>query len=252
MHLAFVATNHRFNFATKISMGLILNIETATEICSVCLAIDGKIVGIRESSEAKSHASQLSVFILELFQESKISAQDLDAVAISQGPGSYTGLRIGVSTAKGICYGSGKPLIAISSLLSLAKLASDTIVNKNESTGGSLLCPMIDARRMEVYAAIYDSDWKQIMDTKAVIVEPNSFTEYLNKNRVYFFGSGSDKTKDLIQHFNAQYLDKIEASSTGMVELAEMKYRDSNFENTAYFEPFYLKDFIATIPKKLI
>lgn len=229
-------------------MALILNIETATDVCSVSLARDGELLNLRETKEAKSHASVLTVFIEEMLREASCSVNQLDAVAVSMGPGSYTGLRIGVSVAKGISYGASIPLIAVSTLQSLAQHALSRISNPRTDFR---LVPMIDARRMEVYTAIFDPRLNQLQETSALILADDSFQRELQHREWYFFGSGSEKSKSILNHPNARFIDNLDASAIGLIALAEEKYKKNNFENTAYFEPFYLKDFIATIPKKM-
>lgn len=231
-------------------MALILNFDTSTEICSVNLAKNGKILFIRESSEEKSHASSLTVFIEQILGEANITVSQLDAVAVSMGPGSYTGLRIGVSTAKGLCYGSNVPFIAISTLQAMAmQLSNNTKLLKGLSDN-IWFCPMIDARRMEVYTAFYDLQNTEQRKISAEILDDESFQSILNERIVLFFGNGSAKFKDVCKHKNAIFIDNIDTSSEGMVNLAEISFEKKKFEDIAYFEPFYLKDFIATIPKK--
>lgn len=232
-------------------MGLILNIETATNICSVALADDGELVLLKESEEEKSHSSLLSVFIEEILNASKISVSGLDAIAVSKGPGSYTGLRIGISAAKGLCYGSNVPLISVSTLQAMASgIINSEKIQKTESgeLKDVLFCPMIDARRMEVYTGIYDYACKKIEDTQAKIIEQSSFDKYLAEKKMIFFGTGSDKCKHLLKNKNAIFIDGFNTSAKYMARLAEDSYKKGRFENTAYFEPFYLKDFIATVP----
>jgi len=235
-------------------LALIINFETATRICSVALASDGKILGIKESNEEKSHASRLTVFIEDLLNEQLLKAADLDAIAVSKGPGSYTGLRIGVSTAKGLAYALGKPLISVGTLFSLSTGAAQLpavkeLANKEKQV---LLCPMIDARRMEVYAALYKTCQKVVEPVSAKVIDENSYRDYLSKYYIVFFGSGSGKCRELIRHPNALFIEGIECSAGYMIEHSEKAFQQEDFENVAYFEPFYLKDFIATIPKKKI
>lgn len=227
-------------------MALILNIETATSVCSVALAKEGKILGIKENTAGLNHSLLLGTFIQELLQENAVEAQDLDAVAISMGPGSYTGLRIGVSMAKGLCFGACKPLIAINTLQALARSVSEQL--KEEAW----YCPMIDARRMEVYAAFFDSENRTKVETKAEIIDENSFSDILADHKVYFFGDGSEKIKNILISPQACYLENEAASAAHLVEIAEQKFAAQQFESVAYFEPFYLKDFIATTPKHKI
>lgn len=233
-------------------MALILNIETATNICSVSIARKGKLLGSKESRDDKSHASLLTVFIRELISELQLEFSDLDAVAVSKGPGSYTGLRIGVSTAKGIAYGAGIKLIGVPTLQAMA-LGVARRFTSIRSDKNILLCPMIDARRMEVFTALYSSDIILYKEISAEIIHPEIFTEILQKKEIWFFGNGSEKCRNVIRHPNARFIDGVEASSTWMTEIAENSFQKEQFEDIAYFEPFYLKDFIATIPRnKLI
>ena len=228
-------------------MTLILFIETATPVCSVALAKDNQILGIKESTKKNSHSEVVTVFVEELMKEYDLSFSDLDAVAVSKGPGSYTGLRIGVSTAKGLCYALDIPLISVNTLQSLAYGA--IIKFSQQSELPLLFCPMIDARRMEVYCALYDSNNKKIRETKAEIIDENSFQSFLKSNRIVFFGDGADKCRDIIQDPNAEFMNDVHPSAKNMMNLAFGKFKKQQFEDVAYFEPFYLKDFIAGIPK---
>ncbi len=227
-------------------MALILNIETSTDICSVSLSKDGKEVSSKVTTEERSHAKLLSVLIKELLVEENITTKDLDAVAISKGPGSYTGLRIGVSTAKGICFGSDIPLIAMNTLKIMAFAISETL----ESNDNTLLCPMIDARRSEVYQSIFDVNLNVIDETSAKVIDETSYSEVLKDNKVYFFGNGAPKCKDLILNDNAQFLENGFPMAASMGHLAEIEFNKRSFEDIAYFEPFYLKEFVTTTPKK--
>lgn len=236
-------------------MALILNIETSTIVCSVSVSRDGIVLAIKESREEKSHAKLLTIFIDELLKELNYKIDDLDAVAISKGPGSYTGLRIGVSTAKGLCYAKDLPLIAINTLQSMAngiilKFNSNNLPIENVET--AILVPMIDARRMEVYSAFFNSKGESLRDVMAEIIDDHSYKEILSKQKMIFFGDGSEKIRETIQHENAIFLTDIYPSSKDMAELSESAYQKREFENVAYFEPFYLKDFVATVPKKNI
>ncbi|RKE03346.1 tRNA (adenosine(37)-N6)-threonylcarbamoyltransferase complex dimerization subunit type 1 TsaB [Marinifilum flexuosum] len=235
-------------------MALLLNIETSTAICSVALGKDGKLLALKENKEGMKHASHLTVFIENILKENNLSTADLDGVAISMGPGSYTGLRIGVSTAKGICYGAGIPLIAVSTLQSMTKALQynsdlSSIIKNQEKT---LFCPMIDARRMEVYTAFYNANTELVKDISADIIDENSFANELSEQEIVFFGDGSGKCKDVITNENGIFLDDVNATAVGMIELAENKFNKNELEDVAYFEPFYLKDFVATTPKKNI
>jgi len=225
-------------------MALILNIETSTEVCSVALAKEGKIISHREDTKGLNHAKLLAPFIDEVIKEAGITSKQLDAVAVSIGPGSYTGLRIGVSMTKGLCFGISKPAIAVPTLKALAKEVA-TKLQKD-----ALYCPMIDARRMEVYTALFNRDNKEILKTSAKVITEDSFKEYLEQEKLIFFGNGSKKTRNLIKSTNAEFIDDITTSATHMVNISEDMYNNKEFVDTAYFEPLYLKDFIATVPKK--
>ncbi len=226
-------------------MASILNIETATRVCSVALAIDGTVKSIRESHVANSHSELITLFVDEVMNEAGIPFPQLDAVSVSKGPGSYTGLRIGVSTAKGFCYALDKPLIAINTLKAMAAGMAKLVKGEN-----FLLCPMIDARRMEVYAAVFNTELEEIKPTEAVIVDENSFSELLSANKIIFAGDGAPKCKEVLSHQpNATFTDEFHPSTAYMTELSEQKFRQNDFEDIAYFEPYYLKDFVAGIPK---
>lgn len=227
-------------------MALILNIDTSTSVCSVALAEDGKVIALKESNEGLNHSILLGTYIDELFKEIQITAHQLDAVAISMGPGSYTGLRIGVSMAKGLCFGAGKPLIAVPTLQALALSVSSRLQED------AWYCPMIDARRMEVYTAFFDKQNQTLIDTKAEIIDEHSFAELLEKHKIYFFGNGSDKVKNTLTDINACCIGQVETSAAHMPEISEQRFVKGLFEDVAYFEPFYLKDFIATTPKKKV
>jgi tRNA threonylcarbamoyladenosine biosynthesis protein TsaB len=212
-------------------------LETATTNCSVALSKNGVLVALKEDNSANySHAEKLHVFIEELLEENSIGVSDLDAIAVSKGPGSYTGLRIGVSTAKGLCFSLEIPLIAIPTLTSLAaqvKLEDGMIV------------PMLDARRMEVYSVILDVALNPVRETRAQILDEHSFEEYLEKAKLVFIGNGVEKFQSICTHPNAKFIEGKLPSAREMCELAEIKYKKSDTEDVAYFEPYYLKDFIA-------
>ena len=229
-------------------MAYILNIETATPLCSVALAQNGKVIAHRETMEEKSHASRLTSFISELLKTENISVADLDAVAVGKGPGSYTGLRIGVSAAKGLCYGAGIPLIAVNTLRILYQNAR--LANVSDANPGTLFCPMIDARRMEVYTCIFDENGFEVEPVNAKIIESTTFNSILENHRIFFFGSGMEKCKNIISHPNARFLEGVYPHAAALANIAEQSYQHKEFENVAYFEPFYLKDFIATVSKK--
>jgi tRNA threonylcarbamoyladenosine biosynthesis protein TsaB len=233
-------------------LALILSIETATTVCSVALARDGKLLSLKETSDKNSHSSVLTLFIDEVIQQTGLDKSLLDAVAVSEGPGSYTGLRIGVATAKGICYALDKVLIAVPTLQAMAVGMYGTGYWA-PGTGQSnqiLFCPMLDARRMEVYSALFDHTGKQIRETRAEIINENSFAEFLNKQQVVFAGDGAGKCKAILEmHPNAVFMDVFQPSAKYMMILAEQKYARKEFEDIAYFEPFYLKDFVAGKPR---
>jgi len=229
-------------------LATILNIETATNVCSVALGKDGQLLSIKESAEERSHASQLTVLIQEVLGEAGLGVSDLNAIAVSKGPGSYTGLRIGVSAAKGLCYSLDIPLIAVDTLQAMAN--SFVQSNTDQIEGNTLLCPMIDARRMEVYCAVYDSNLKVIDPVSAKIIDGNSFSGHLDKGKVLFFGDGAEKCKvELEDNNNADFDNDLSASASGMISLSENLFNNKAFEDVAYFEPYYLKDFVAGKPK---
>jgi tRNA threonylcarbamoyladenosine biosynthesis protein TsaB len=233
-------------------MALILYIETATEVCSVALANEKGVVDFRENTEGRSHASLLTLFIEDILKAHNIPARQLDAVAVSSGPGSYTGLRIGVSAAKGICYGANVPLIAIPTLLSMACgfMARPSLFP--EPGENAWYCPMIDARRLEVYTAFFDQRGVMQSEVSAQVIDENSFAGILSSRKVVFFGNGSDKCKEIITHPNAEFCPGFVPSAKNMVTTAEQRFREKKFEDVAYFEPYYLKDFIATVPKNKV
>ncbi|MCF8224618.1 MAG: tRNA (adenosine(37)-N6)-threonylcarbamoyltransferase complex dimerization subunit type 1 TsaB [Bacteroidales bacterium] len=233
---------------------LILHIETAANICSVALSKGNDLLAEQSSSEERSHARILTVFIEKVLTISGVSAGDLDAIAVSKGPGSYTGLRIGVSVTKGIAYAHNIPVIGINTLRSLASGAKKNpgVAGLLEEHPGALLCPMLDARRMEVFCALYTPGIETIEPVKALIVDEQSFLEHLKTNHLLFFGNGSNKVNSIIKHSNAHFIGEIDPHAENMIPLALDSYKEQEFENTAYFEPFYLKDFIATVPKKKV
>lgn len=219
----------------------ILNLETATTNCSVSLSKNGKTIVLKEDNDKSySHAERLHVYIDAVLKEASINLNDVDAIAVSKGPGSYTGLRIGVSAAKGLCFALDKPLISIPTLEALAHQVK---------TDDGIIVSMLDARRMEVYSAIYDSNYNEIRETQAQILDTTSFNDYLERQKVYFIGNGVEKTKALIQHPNAVFIEDKLPSANEMSLLAFQKYTSDNIEDVAYFEPYYLKDFVALKPK---
>ena len=220
-------------------MERIILIETSTALCSVALAEDGAVTAYRESSAPKAHASLTAVFIQELLSERELTLADCDAVCVSMGPGSYTGLRVGVSTAKGLCFGSGKPLLAVGTL--------DTLVAQAASDARFII-PMVDARRMEVYTAVFENG-RQITETAPAIIDENSFAEYLEQGPCLFIGDGAGKCADVIKHPNAIFR-QCWPKASAMLEPAIAAFRSGDFKDVAYFEPFYLKEFVATVSKK--
>ncbi|MEY1640358.1 tRNA (adenosine(37)-N6)-threonylcarbamoyltransferase complex dimerization subunit type 1 TsaB [Tenuifilum osseticum] len=230
-------------------MAKILCIETGTSACSVAIGDETGVLGVKELFDPKAHSTMLPRLISDVLTAASLTPSQIDAVAVSKGPGSYTGLRIGVSMAKGICYTSGIPLIGVCSLQAMA--VGITLSNYN-LPADALLCPMIDARRMEVYCALYNSQGEPVSDVRAVIVDENSFAEFLQNQKIVFFGNGSSKCKDVIKSKNAIFIDGFVPSARFMLPIALNAYKNEEFEDTAYFEPFYLKDFVATTPKNKI
>jgi tRNA threonylcarbamoyladenosine biosynthesis protein TsaB len=228
-------------------MACILNIETSTDVCSVAVSQDGAIIWSEEDRTGPNHAVKLGTFVDEALSFSDNHAIPLDAVAVSCGPGSYTGLRIGVSMAKGICYGRNVPLIAVHTL----PLMTVPVLLYHELEEDALLCPMLDARRMEVYASLYDRSLKEIRPIHADIVNQDTYKEYLDRP-VYFFGNGAAKCMETINHPNAHLIPDIVPLAKYMLPLAEKRFLNEQFEDVAYFTPFYLKDFVAKAPKKLL
>ncbi|AWX45145.1 tRNA N6-adenosine threonylcarbamoyltransferase [Flagellimonas maritima] len=219
------------------AMALILNLETATTNCSVSLSNGDGIIVLKENNASSySHSEQLHVFIEEVMKEASFSFSDIDAVAISKGPGSYTGLRIGVSAAKGLCFSLDVPLISVPTLQSMAFQLD---INDDE-----VIIPVLDARRMEVYSAVYNSNHIKIRETKAEIVNENSFAEYAIKTKAHIVGSGAEKCKEFLKHPNFNFNTVIVPSSKEMALISYKKFQKGLFEDVAYFEPYYLKDFI--------
>lgn len=223
-------------------MAIILNIETATKNCSVSISKSGEIIALKEFNDGNySHAEVLHLFIIDILKEVKLSLNTIDAIAVSKGPGSYTGLRIGVSAAKGFCFALQKPLISVDTLTSLSYAIS---------IEEGVIITMLDARRMEVYASVFNHKHEQIREIKSEIINENSFSEFLSSQKVYFLGDGALKCKEIITHENAFFLDDIFPSSKEMGILAFQKFKNNDFEDVAYFEPFYLKDFMVVPEKK--
>ena len=262
-------------------MSKIVLIETSTALCSVALAENGNITAYRESSAPKAHASLTAVFVQEVLEERRVKLADCDAVCVSMGPGSYTGLRVGVSTAKGLCFGSGKPLLAVGTLDTLVAQAYGEIAGQAGNDGYRFIIPMIDARRMEVYTAIFASSvipstssvipssssvipstssvipseveespsYIQITETAPAIIDSESFAEYLEQGPCLFIGDGAGKCADVIKHPNAHFC-QCHPKASAMLVPAMTALQDGKFQDVAYFEPFYLKEFVATVSKK--
>ena len=229
-------------------MPTIINIETSGTVCSVAVSQDGACIYKDEHREGPEHARVLAPMVEDAVSFADSHAIPIDAVAVSSGPGSYTGLRIGVSTAKGLCYGRNLKLISISTL---ELLCVPILLYHEEIPDDALLCPMIDARRMEVYAGIYDRALRPVRTVAADIVTPETYAEYLEQHPVVFIGNGAAKCKDTIRHPNAIFIEGIHPLAKNMLPLAEKALAADKTEDVAYFEPFYLKDFVATKPKKL-
>ncbi len=222
-------------------MTYILHLETSTKVCSVALSRNGAVVSTKETEEeGYSHGENLTLFIQDVVQEANITMKDLSAVSIASGPGSYTGLRIGVSTAKGLCYALNVPLISIDSLSSLAQIAQ-------EKYSGINLCPVIDARRMEVYNTIFNTDFFQLKSISADIIDVDTYADF---EPFVYFGDGAEKLNELWENRNCSADLEIKSSAIGQVKIAFEKYQNKQFEDVAYFEPFYLKDFVSTAKKK--
>lgn len=232
-------------------MALILCIETGTDICSVAIARDGELISLRESDEGRDHARQVAVFVDELLKENDLRPEELDAVAVGKGPGSYTGLRIGVSFAKGLCYGIQKPLVAIGSLDALTEVAREDYeagILDIDGWNEAVLCPMVDARRMEVYTQRFTSRGEALSEVSAEVITTESFAaERVSEHPFVIFGNGAKKCEEVLS--GATWV-QVAPSARGLVRLAEEAFEKGQFEDLAYFEPFYLKDFVVTTSKK--
>lgn len=229
-------------------MSCILNIETSTDVCSVSVSQDGACIFSQEDHEGPNHAVKLGTFVDEALSFADSHAIPLDAVAVSCGPGSYTGLRIGASMAKGICFDQDLKLIAVPTL----ELMAVPVLLREEVEEGALLCPMIDARRMEVYSAVYDRALHEVRGIQADVVDAETYREYLDRGPVYFFGNGAEKCMEVINHPNARLIKGVEPLAKWMFPIAERRIAQEKYEDVAYFVPFYLKDFVAHQPKKLL
>ena len=230
-------------------MACILHIETSTKVCSVAVSEDAHVIFEQTDADGPNHATRCGVFVDEALSFAESHAIPLDAVAVSEGPGSYTGLRIGVSMAKGVAYGRGVPLVAVPTL---ELLCVPLLLYRDDIPDEALFVPMIDARRMEVYAAVYDRALKPLRTVQADIVEANTYSEWLDRGPVCFFGDGATKCKDIITHPNARFIDGIHPLAKNMYPLAARALSRGETVDVAYFEPFYLKDFIATKPKDML
>ena len=230
-------------------MSCILHIETATDLCSVAVSEDGQVIFEQTEQTGAAQSRRLGSMVDEALSFTDSHAIPFDAVAVSCGPGSYTGLRIGVSMAKGVCYGRKLQLIA---LPTLQLLSVPVLLQHDDLPEDALLCPMIDARRMEVYCALYTRALRTMQQTQAMVIDEQSFADVLAEHPVYFFGNGSEKCKSLLNHPNAHFFDNVRPLAKYMAPLAERAHANGQFEDVAYFEPFYLKDFVATVSKKKI
>ena len=230
-------------------MSYILNIETSTDVCSVAISDSGQVIFNKEDHSGPNHAVKLGVYVDEALDFLDSHGLPLEAVAVSCGPGSYTGLRIGVSMAKGICYGRGVKLIAVPTL---ELMAVPVLLGEHPEEEDALIIPMLDARRMEVYAEVLDRALRVVRPIQADIVDADTYKEYLDQHPVYFFGNGAAKCMETINHPNAHLVEGIEPLAKNMAPLAEKRFVEGKFEDVAYFVPFYLKDFVAKMPKKLI
>ena len=229
-------------------MSCILHIETSTDVCSVAVSQDGAVIFSKEDHSGPNHSVKLGLFVDEAMSFTDNHAIPFDAVAVSCGPGSYTGLRIGVSMAKGICYARDLKLLSVPTL----ELLAVPVLLREQVEEDALICPMIDARRMEVYAGVFDRGLREVRPVGADIVDADTYKEYLDKHPVYFFGNGAAKCMDTIHHPNAHLIPGIEPLAKNMMPLAERRMMQEKFEDVAYFTPFYLKDFVAKSPKKLL
>jgi tRNA threonylcarbamoyladenosine biosynthesis protein TsaB len=234
-------------------MSIILNLESSTDVCSIVLSVNGKVSDVMENAEGMNHARLMSAYVQEMMQRNNLSFDRISAIAVSKGPGSYTGLRIGVSLAKGLCYPHHIPLIAVSPLQAMS---SHVIENRNQwnlpDSDNLIFCPMIDARRMEVYMALFDNQNNEVEGVRSKIVHEDTFLALLNQKPVVFFGNGSEKLRPVITHPNALFIPDIKTSAQFMCSLSDKAFENKQFVDLAYFEPFYLKDFIAGVPKKII
>lgn len=225
------------------AMARILNLETATTNCSVSISEGNDIISLKENNAINySHSEQLHIFIKEALEEASLLFSDLDAIAVSKGPGSYTGLRIGVSAAKGLCFSLDLPLISVPTLGSMA--------NQISISEGEVIIPVLDARRMEVYSAVFNRSYQEMRETRAEIIDENSFGAYTSMHKVHIIGSGAEKCQEILAHPNFHFNTSIVPTAREMSKIAFKKFQESIFENVAYFEPYYLKDFVLQSKKK--
>jgi tRNA threonylcarbamoyladenosine biosynthesis protein TsaB len=230
-------------------MALLLSLETSSQACSVALHNNGLLLASREIDTPRSAASQLAGMIREVINESQHKTNDLQGIVVASGPGSYTGLRIGVATAKGLCYALNIPLIAINTLQLLAYQGKDLLQNlETKEQHNMLLCPMLDARRMEVYCMLLDDNLTEVEPTQAKIIDEHSFENHLEQKIIYFLGEGAEKCKNIISHSNARFVTEINPLATRLGELGHTRWNQSAFEDVVSFEPFYLKDFLIRKP----
>jgi len=229
-------------------MAVILNIETSTNVCSVALTYDGYVIGQREDYQGRNHAALLSGYIQAMLDVAKEKELKLDAIAVSIGPGSYTGLRIGLSEAKGLAYALGIPLIGIDTLQTMTA----TVMFSDFFDENVVFAPMIDARRMEVFTAVHDYAMNNVMSPRPMILDESSYASYLDRGPVIFFGNGSDKAREIIKHPNANFITEIHPLACNMIALSEKAYKEGNFLDLAYSVPAYLKEFQATVPRNRI
>lgn len=227
-------------------MALIISIETSTPVCSLAIHDKGQLLAKELIQKEQSHSSTLNLAIEHLLIICGLSLDDIEAIAVSKGPGSYTGLRIGTSTAKGLCYAKDIPLISINTLEAMAYNVS------RFNTSNAMLCPMLDARRMEVYAMLFDQSLNVIEDTRPVILDSESYSNYLSSKEVLFFGNGAVKVSKVTDSVNAKVIEGVIPDAQFIGELANKKFENKDFEDVAYFEPFYLKEFMATKPKSML
>jgi tRNA threonylcarbamoyladenosine biosynthesis protein TsaB len=231
---------------------MIICLETATDLCSVALCDSDGVISLMESNESKSHSSLLTVLIEDILKENGIQARHLEAIAVSKGPGSYTGLRIGISVAKGVAYATSIPLIGIETTLSMFRGISGNHGYNQENQKNTLFCPMLDARRMEVYYTIYDADGKKLKEISAEIINEDSFRNIPESYKIFFFGDGAAKCKEVIKRTNIYFDDEFRISASHMQKPVMQAFNEMHYEDIAYFEPFYLKDFITSHPRKNI